>query len=131
MRKGNLILSITLLVSLALSAQASAELKWEMGVKGGANWGKLTGDAVSLWLGGDDSQLAGSIGDSKLGFNGGIFAAAFFTEFFGVQVEAMYNQKGGQGIASGTYIFVVSAASISDSGENSEATGIIAVVRSP
>ncbi len=35
----------------------------------------------------------------------------------------------GDAVASGTYIFVVSAASISDTGENSEATGIIAVVR--
>ena len=105
MRKGNLLLSITLLLSLVLSTQVSADLKWEMGVKGGANWAKLTGDAVSLWLSGDDGELAGSIGDSKLGFTGGIFATAFFTEFFGIQVEALYTQKGGEGIASGTMLY--------------------------
>jgi len=90
---------------LVLSAQASAELSWEVGVKGGVTWAKLTGDAVSLWLGGEDAQLAGTVGDNKLGFNGGIFAAAFFTEFFGVQVEAMYVQKGGEGVASGKAIY--------------------------
>lgn len=104
MRKGNLIVAITLLVSIILSAQASAELKWEMGAKGGVDWAKLTGDEIGLWITGDNGQLAGTIGDNKLGFNGGIFATAFFTDFFGVQVEAMYTQKGGQGIASGTYI---------------------------
>lgn len=105
MRKRILLLSFTLLLSLVLSTQVSADLKWEMGAKGGANWGKLTGDAVSLWLGGEDAQLAGSIGDSKLGFTGGIFATAFFTEFFGIQVEALYTQKGGEGIASGLMIY--------------------------
>ncbi len=105
MRKANLLVSITLLVIFALSAQASAELKWELGAKGGVNWGKLTGDQLSLWLTGEDAQLAGSIGDNKTGFVGGIFAAAFFTEFFGVQVEAMYVQKGGQGIASGEMLY--------------------------
>ncbi len=35
----------------------------------------------------------------------------------------------GDAVASGTYIFFVCAASISDSGETSEATGIIAIVR--
>ncbi|MCK4807904.1 MAG: T9SS type A sorting domain-containing protein, partial [Candidatus Aegiribacteria sp.] len=37
----------------------------------------------------------------------------------------------GDVVASGTYIFIVSAVSNSDSGENSEVTGIIAVVRNP
>jgi hypothetical protein len=98
-------LSITLLVSLTLSAQASAELKWELGAKGGANWAKLTGDQIGLWLTGDDGQLAGTIGDSKLGFNGGIFATAFITGFFGVQVEAMYIQKGGEGVSKGLLVY--------------------------
>ncbi len=57
--------------------------------------------------------------------------------FFGnIEGGAGYNQclwdcrdTDGDAVASGAYIFVVSAASLSDSGENSKATGIIAVVR--
>ncbi len=105
MRKGNLLVSITLLVILIMSAQASAELRWEAGAKGGVTWGKLAGDQIGIWLGGEDSQLAGTVGDNKPGFNGGIFVTAFFSEFFGVQVEAMYVQKGGEGVASGTAIY--------------------------
>ncbi len=106
MRKGIVLLVITCIFSIVLSSNLTAmDLRWELGAKGGANWGKLTGDQVSLWLSGDNGQLAGSIGDSKLGFNGGIFVTAFMTEFFGIQVEAMYNQKGGEGIASGELVY--------------------------
>jgi len=94
-----------LLVLLSLSDHASAGLRWEAGAKGGLNWARLTGDQVGLWLGQGDSQLAGSVGDNKLGFNGGIFVTSFLNDFFGIQAEAMYVQKGGEGIASGTYIY--------------------------
>lgn len=105
MRKGILLTVITALVCVIFTGNVFAELRWELGAKGGVNWGKLTGDQLSLWLGGEDSQLAGSVGDNKLGFNGGLFATAFFTPFFGVQVEAMYIQKGGQGAAEGEIIY--------------------------
>lgn len=56
--------------------------------------------------------------------------------FGNIEGAAGYNQclwdcrdTDGDEVASGTYIFTVSAASLSDSGENSKATGIIAVVR--
>ncbi len=56
--------------------------------------------------------------------------------FGNIEGTAGYNQcwwdgkdADGDAVASGTYIFVVSAASLSDSGETSEVTGIIAVVR--
>jgi len=56
--------------------------------------------------------------------------------FGNIEGAAGYNQclwdcrdADGDAVASGTYIFILSAASISDSGENSRATGIIAVVR--
>ncbi len=105
MRKGNLVISITLLVLIIFSVSVSAELRWQAGLKGGANWGKLKGDPVSLWLGGEDFQLAGAVGDSKLGFTGGAFLTLFFNDFIGIQGEAMYIQKGGKGTASGTIIF--------------------------
>ncbi len=105
MRMGNLVVLIALLVSIISSGSVSAELRWQAGLKGGANWGKLKGDPVSLWLGGDDSQLAGTVGDFKLGFTGGAFLTVFFNDFIGIQGEAMYVQKGGEGMASGTIIF--------------------------
>ena len=105
MRKGNLVVLIALLASIIFSGSVSADLRWQAGLKGGANWGKLKGDPVSLWLGGEDSQLAGSIGDSKLGFNGGAFLTLFFNDFIGIQGEAMFIQKGGKGTASGEIIY--------------------------
>jgi hypothetical protein len=105
MRKGALLIVITIIVSVIFSNAAFAELRWQAGVKGGTNWGKLKGDPVSLWLGGENSQLAGSIGDSKLGFTGGAFLTMFFNDFIGIQGEVMYIQKGGKGTASGTIIF--------------------------
>ncbi|NOQ22959.1 MAG: T9SS type A sorting domain-containing protein [Candidatus Aegiribacteria sp.] len=56
--------------------------------------------------------------------------------FGNIEGTAGYNQclwncrdADGDAVASGTYIFVVSAVSLSDTGENSKATGVIAVVR--
>jgi hypothetical protein len=56
--------------------------------------------------------------------------------FGNIEAAAGYNQclwdcrdADGDAVASGTYIFIVSAASISENGEASEASGIIAVVR--
>lgn len=105
MRKGNLLIALTILVSIIFSSAAYAQLRWQTGIKGGANWGKLRGDAVSMWLGGEDSQLAASLGDAKLGFEGGAFLTVFFNEFFGIQGEVMYMPKGGEGTASGYIIF--------------------------
>ncbi|MCD4700537.1 MAG: T9SS type A sorting domain-containing protein [Candidatus Aegiribacteria sp.] len=58
--------------------------------------------------------------------------------FGNIEGTAGYNQcwwdcrdADGDAVASGTYIYTISAVSISNSGENSEATGIIAVVRNP
>jgi hypothetical protein len=107
MRKGIVLLVITCIFSIVLSSDLSAsDLRWQAGVKGGANWAKLVGDPVSLWLGdSQDGQLAGSIGDYKLGFTGGGFLTVFFNEFFGLQTELMYVPKGGQGTATGQIIF--------------------------
>jgi len=56
--------------------------------------------------------------------------------FGNIEGESGYNQRwwdcrdaDGDGVASGAYIFLVSAASVSGSGETSEVTGIIAVMR--
>jgi hypothetical protein len=105
MQKCNALLSATLLAIIILSGSASAELRWEAGVKGGANWAQLTGDQISLWLSDDNSEFAGVIGDNELGFCGGIFLTAFFNDFFGLQTEALYIQKGGQGKASGYTVY--------------------------
>ncbi len=107
MRKGIVLLVITCIFSIVLSSDLSAsDLRWQAGVKGGANWAKMKGDPISLWLGDNvDGQLAGTVGDAKLGFTGGAFLTCFFNDFFGLQTELMYVPKGGQGIASGQIIF--------------------------
>ena len=106
MRKGLLLTAFIVFVSLTVSNAALAELRWQAGAKGGAYWAKLKGDAVSLWIGGaEEQQLAGSIGDSKLGFTGGAFLTVFFNDFFGLQTELMYTPKGGKGTATGHIIY--------------------------
>lgn len=105
MRKGISLAVLTVLVCVIFAGSAFAELRWEMGVKGGACWGKLKGDAVTFWIGGEDGQLAGAVGDSKLGFTGGGFVTVFFNDFFGLQTELMFTPKGGQGTATGNIIF--------------------------
>ncbi len=107
MRKGIVLLVITCIFSIGLSTALSAsDLRWHAGLKGGADWAKLIGEPVSLWLGdGQDSQLAGAVGDNKVGFTGGGFLTVFFNDFFGLQTELMYVPKGGQGTASGAIVF--------------------------
>ncbi len=105
MRKGILLTVFTVFVCVLLTGTAFAELRWQAGAKGGAYWASLTGDAVTLWAGGEDSQLAGAIGDATLGFTGGGFLTVFFNDFFGLQTEVMYTPKGGQGVASGEIIY--------------------------
>jgi hypothetical protein len=108
MSKGKIILAITFILSIAFSSADSAELRWEVGAKGGVNWGKLVGDPVSFWYDGgdeDDAQLAASIGDFKTGFTGGGFLTVFLSDWIGIQGEVMYIQKGGQGTATGEFIY--------------------------
>ncbi len=104
MRKGTILLVITCIFSVMLSNAVYAELRFELGAKGGANWAKLRGDPVSLWVSGENGQLAGAIGDNKLGFTGSAFLTVFFNDFFGLQTELMYIPKGGKGTASGHII---------------------------
>jgi hypothetical protein len=106
MRKCNLIIIIVLAVSFILTSGVSAdELRWELGLKGGATWGQLIGDPLSFWATGSDGQLSGTIADNKLGFNGGLFLTLFFNDWIGIQGEAMYMQKGGQGLATGQIMY--------------------------
>jgi len=70
------------------------------------NWASLTGaDNVTMWLEGEDSELVGDVGDFKSGFIGGAFLTLFLSDMIGIQTEAMYIQKGGEGPAKGQIIF--------------------------
>jgi hypothetical protein len=103
--KISLLFAFTLPIILS-GGSSAAQLEWQAGLKGGANWAKLTGDPVSLWLGDSpDQQLATTVGDFKGGFTGGGFVTVFLNEFFGVQAELIYMPKGGKGTASGQFVY--------------------------
>jgi hypothetical protein len=80
------VFSLVAFVALLGVTTASAELSWEVGAKGGVSIAKFVGnDADSL------------VKDSHVGFNGGLFVLANVTDRFGVQLEGLYTQKGGEG----------------------------------
>lgn len=87
------LLSLTALAALLLAAPASAQVA--IGVKAGLNVATLSGDGT-----------AGL--DPRLGFAGGLQARFDLTPAVGLQVEALYSQKGAEdseGIDDGTYQF--------------------------
>jgi opacity protein-like surface antigen len=91
------VIGLLLCLTAGLSA---AQPTWEIGVKGGVGLAKLTGDTglnASFTDGVDTIDLTGDIGDSRTGFTGGGFAAAQFSEAFGLRLEVLYAQKGGKG----------------------------------
>jgi hypothetical protein len=75
------VLAIVLTVSVVMTSSAMAQLKWEMGFKGGLNIADIYGD--------DSEEL-----DTKLGFVGGVLASAVVNERFAVQIEVLYAMKG-------------------------------------
>jgi hypothetical protein len=96
---------VIVLVAMPISDAFPDDLRFEAGVKGGPYWAALRGDPVSVWLGGDDGQLAGTIANYQTAFSGGAFVTMFFNDIFGVQAELMYAPKGGEGTAAGQIVF--------------------------
>jgi hypothetical protein len=92
------------MIIVLLTAGAAYSVTWEAGLKMGANSARLRGDPVSLWVTGDASELAGTVGDYKLGFIGGLYARADFNDYFGIQAEVVYTQAGGEGTVAGSAI---------------------------
>jgi hypothetical protein len=96
---------IVLLAAFVLcvtSSAASAQLAWELGVKGNINGSKLVGDQVGFWLSEGDINLSGTVGDPKLGYGVGAYGRMYTSANFAVQVEVWYIQKGSQGGVWGT-----------------------------
>ena len=75
----------------------------KLGIKGGINQSKLRGDQVSKYLSNPSTGtfLAGSISHYETGGMFGGFIRYYFTDNFGLQLEGMWVQKGGNGAAFG------------------------------
>jgi hypothetical protein len=75
------VLALTVVFALLPTSDATAQLKWEGGVKGGLSMANFYGDDI------DNTSL-------KIGAAGGAFVTAHVTEMFGVRLEGLYVQKG-------------------------------------
>jgi hypothetical protein len=102
MRKhvGRIIVFSLLLVVLMAGSSVAAE-KWELGVRAGATGARLRGDQVGMWLEFEDLSVAGALSDYKWGFSGGLMIKRNITEHFAIELDALYNQKGGKGTVVG------------------------------
>ncbi len=84
---------------------AVAQTSWEIGLKAGMGGAKVTGDDVesfTLYL--DESNyVEGDIDGMKMGLVGGAYATAHINKQFGVRIEALYFQKGGEGELEGEF----------------------------
>lgn len=102
-----LVLSAFLLVAVGTLQPAVAQPVWEIGILGGFNVAKVTGD-TDLFTG-EVSGLGSIDGDldaSKIGGLGGVFAMVNFTPNIGVRVEGFGSMTGGKGDISGTVLGV-------------------------
>ena len=82
---------------------ALAQISWEVGLKAGVSGATLTGNDVSEYgyYIDPDNYFAADVGDLKTGFVGGGYATVHLNKRWGVRLEALYFQKGGQGDGSG------------------------------
>lgn len=100
------IITVVMIVFVAVSVvttDAMAKKTWETGVKAGWQGAKLRGDQIGLFLSVPPQiDVAGPIGDQVNGFAAGAFIRRNFNTMFGLQLEALYSQKGGTGAVTGT-----------------------------
>ena len=73
---------VAVVASLAWATETYATVRWSLGVKGGVNFADLSGD-ISF----DETS-------SRVGFIGGVFAEAGFTDEVGLRLEALSVAKG-------------------------------------
>ncbi len=94
---------IAFIAGSLVTADALASRTWEAGVKLGGQGAKLKGDLIGLYLSYPPQiDVRGPVSDKTTGFVGGGFIRRNFTDMFGVQMEALYSQKGGEGGVVGT-----------------------------
>lgn len=91
-------------MTVAAGSAFAAPTMWVLGFKGGLNISKVRGDDAKDLFTFDEPgfSVSGGIEDSRTGFAGGGFVMLRVNEFFAVQAEALYTQKGGKGNVSGT-----------------------------
>ena len=91
-----------LALSLPSWTDAVAQTSWEFGLKAGVSAAKLSGDDTKYEFTVDsDNFEKGELGDMKLGFVGGGYATMHLNKQFGLRLEALYIQKGGEGTVEG------------------------------
>lgn len=91
----------TVVLFAFLAGPATAEIKWEAGIKLGVNGSRLTGDQVSLWITPPNWDIVAEVDEPKAGFTGGFYALASLSDVFAIQCEVLYSQRGGKGPIKG------------------------------
>ncbi len=97
-------ITVICMLVVAFACGAAHGVTWETGAKLGMNSAKMIGDPVSAFVAGEEGDLAGSVSDYSLGFVGGAYLKANFSDFFGIQAEVQYIQMGGEGPVEGTAV---------------------------
>jgi hypothetical protein len=99
MRTFNMVVCSLVLLSMILAATpVKAQKRWSAGAKLGGSGVKLRGDQLGLFFSYPDKfDIRGAVGDKNAGFVGGGFLRYSFSDFFALQGEALYHQKGGKG----------------------------------
>jgi hypothetical protein len=95
--------SIGALLVLAPGTNAVAQTTWEVGFKAGMGGAKLAGDDVESFIFylDESNYVEGDVDGTRMGFVGGAYATARVNRQFGVRLEALYVQKGGEGDLEG------------------------------
>ena len=103
---------MTMAIGMVGSSDAFAQRYFEVGLKAGVAFSKLSGSNLENTevfnnedLGGGftgTGTISASLADMKTGFLGGGYATLHVNERFGVRLEALYTMKGGKGDDSGS-----------------------------
>jgi hypothetical protein len=91
------------MVLAATAGVAPAQHKWKAGIKGGFNSSQFRGDPASPWVmkPAQGLYLDGNVGDKLSGVVVGGFFRRDIGDWFGLQLELLYSQQGGQGTVNG------------------------------
>ena len=103
---------MTMAIGMVGSSDAFAQRYFEVGLKAGVTFSKLSGSNLENTEVVNNEDLGGgftgtgtistSLADMKTGFLGGGYATLHVNERFGVRLEALYTMKGGKGDDSGS-----------------------------
>ena len=111
-------IAATMIILVAFVCPTSAaQPTWELGVIGGTNVARLTGDTEEMVTGEvpGEGMMSGDVDETRLGGLAGGFVMAQITPTFGIRAEALYSQKGGEGDIVGT-VFIPDAGDVDFTG---------------